>query len=104
MHNLSNLSLPELLQLKADVESRLKAVEVEEKDKARRQIRELAKANGLSLEEVLGKSSSTRPPVLAKYANPNDRSQTWTGRGRQPLWVQSLLDAGHTLESLQISN
>jgi len=40
--------------------------------------------------------------VEAKYKNPNDVSQTWTGRGRKPAWVQAQLDEGFSLEDLAI--
>ena len=40
--------------------------------------------------------------VAPKYANPADASQTWTGRGRRPIWVQAALDSGKTLNDLEI--
>ena len=43
---------------------------------------------------------SGNPP--AKYANPSNPSQTWTGRGRKPVWVMERLTQGDTLESLEI--
>jgi DNA-binding protein H-NS len=33
--------------------------------------------------------------VPPKYRNPADPSQTWTGRGLAPVWMQELKDAGH---------
>ena len=35
-----------------------------------------------------------------KYHNPNDPSQTWSGRGKRPRWVHSLLAEGNTLQDL----
>jgi len=40
--------------------------------------------------------------IPAKYRNPKNKEQTWTGRGRKPLWVQELLDSGKSLESILI--
>jgi DNA-binding protein H-NS len=40
------------------------------------------------------------PKVLPKFQNPKDPSQTWSGRGKQPLWVAALLRSGVRLESL----
>jgi DNA-binding protein H-NS len=34
------------------------------------------------------------PPVLPKYRNPNDPSETWAGRGKQPKWLASEVKAG----------
>lgn len=36
-----------------------------------------------------------------RYRHP-DLTQTWTGRGRAPKWVRDWIDAGKTLESLQV--
>ena len=32
--------------------------------------------------------------VPPKYRNPSDKSLTWTGRGRMPLWAAELYEAG----------
>lgn len=38
------------------------------------------------------------PKVLQKYRNPQDHSQTWSGRGKQPHWVSKLLRSGAKLD------
>jgi DNA-binding protein H-NS len=99
---LSNLSFTELVALKGDVEVEIKHREHDEKSKAKKQIVELAKAYGLSIEEVLGKGTAVRKPVEAKYRHPQHPEMTWTGRGRKPVWVQEQLAAGKTLQDLMI--
>ncbi|MXR36643.1 H-NS histone family protein [Craterilacuibacter sinensis] len=99
---IETLSYPELLQLKSDVESEIAKREQEEKSKARKQILEIARTYGLSVEEVLSKSVSVRKPVEAKYCHPEHPDMTWTGRGRKPVWVVELLAAGKTLADLAI--
>lgn len=42
----------------------------------------------------------TYPRVLQKYQNPEDSSQTWSGRGKQPMWVSKLLRSGVRLDKL----
>jgi DNA-binding protein H-NS len=32
--------------------------------------------------------------VQPKYRNPDKRSETWTGRGRMPLWMAALVKKG----------
>ncbi|AXE30967.1 KorB protein [Chromobacterium phragmitis] len=100
--DLSKLEFTALVALKADVENEIKRREVEEKSKAKKQIIELARAYGLSVEDVLSKAVAVRKPVEAKYRHPNDNSLTWTGRGRKPAWVQSWIDSGKKLEALAI--
>lgn len=48
------------------------------------------------------KTSSTRAKVLPKYRNPDNPEDTWSGRGRQPRWVQAALAEGETLDDLSI--
>jgi DNA-binding protein H-NS len=47
------------------------------------------------------KPGAPRGKVAPKYRNPANAEQTWTGRGRMPLWVQELSKTG-TLESALI--
>ena len=88
------------------------------KEKAMKELKAVAAKHGMSLDALLGgkpvkaaggakaprakKAGKVRAKVAAKYANPADASQTWTGRGRKPLWVAAALDAGQSLESLTI--
>jgi DNA-binding protein H-NS len=39
---------------------------------------------------------------VAKYANPDDRSQTYTGRGRRPKWLEARLKKGAKLDDFAI--
>ena len=41
------------------------------------------------------KRATAGKKVAPKYRNPADANQTWTGRGRTPLWVQALQTAGN---------
>ena len=40
--------------------------------------------------------------VSAKYRNPDNPAETWSGRGHQPRWLQAQLGHGRTLEDLAI--
>ncbi|MBR0714911.1 H-NS family nucleoid-associated regulatory protein [Bradyrhizobium liaoningense] len=42
------------------------------------------------------------PPVLPKYQNPKNPSETWSGRGKQPRWLKAQLRAGKKLNDLLI--
>ena len=82
---------------------------VERKDKHRKevahQIRELAATLGMTPDEVLASEprvKKVRAKVAAKYRNPENPEQTWSGRGRQPKWMEGLLAAGKTLEDLGV--
>lgn len=107
--NLENLDLAgieytALVALKEKIGVEIGRRENEEKSKAKKQIIELAKAYGLSVEEVLGKigANAARKPVEAKYRSPEQPDLTWTGRGRKPQWVQAHLDNGGSLTDIEI--
>ena len=42
------------------------------------------------------------PPVSAKYRNPNQPSETWAGRGKQPRWLVAQLRSGKQVEDFEI--
>src|SRR5215204_5874280 len=42
------------------------------------------------------------PRVYPKYRNPNEPSQTWSGRGKQPRWLTAALKTGHKIEEFVI--
>jgi DNA-binding protein H-NS len=48
------------------------------------------------------KPQASRAKVLPKYRNPENPEETWSGRGRQPKWVQAALAGGETLPDLAI--
>jgi len=101
--DLSTLDYTQLLDLKTQLEREINARQAEEKANAKRQILELVKTYGLTVEEVLSKPvAASRKPVEAKYRNPDDANQTWSGRGRKPAWVQQYVDAGFKIEDLAI--
>ena len=43
------------------------------------------------------------PPVAPKYRNPNDASETWSGRGKRPRWLVALLETGKHIEDFRIA-
>ncbi|MBR1230035.1 MULTISPECIES: H-NS family nucleoid-associated regulatory protein [unclassified Bradyrhizobium] len=42
------------------------------------------------------------PPVLPKFQNPSDPSETWAGRGKQPRWMVLQLKAGKKMNDFLI--
>jgi DNA-binding protein H-NS len=83
---------------------------VDRKDRRRKemaqQIRELAATLGMTPEEVLSSAPTVkkaRAKVAPKYQHPDNEEQTWSGRGRQPKWMQEQIAAGKTLDDLAIT-
>ncbi len=44
------------------------------------------------------------PPVLPKYQNPSDPTETWAGRGKQPRWLVAQLKAGKKASDFLINH
>ena len=49
--------------------------------------------------DILGYCSEGQPPKQ-KYRNPAKPSQTWSGRGKKPAWVEKALEQGKSLKDL----
>jgi DNA-binding protein H-NS len=42
------------------------------------------------------------PIVLPKFRNPDNMSETWTGRGKKPRWLRAQLRSGKQIEDFRI--
>ncbi|WP_323781373.1 H-NS histone family protein [Leisingera sp.] len=104
--DLNGLNAAELNALAKEIEARKVEVEKEAKQNAYSEMLAIADKHGVPFEEVIalhgGKSRKSNTKAPAKYANPEDASQTWSGRGRKPAWVHEALKAGKSIEDLEI--
>lgn len=106
--SLDKLSAKDLDKLQADIDAQKKKLEKERVSSVAADIRKLLKDAGVAIEEVVPhlnkKPRATKPrgKVAPKYKNPEDPDQTWTGRGRKPLWVVAALESGKTLDDIAI--
>ncbi len=101
--DLSDLSLKELKALHAQVAREIDGYVERKKREAVKELEDVAKSLGYSLDELVSaKTVRKRAPAKPKYANPANKSETWTGRGRRPRWVDAALKSGKTLDDLAI--
>ncbi len=100
--DLEIMSRKELLELRNRVEKALKTAEVRERKEALKAAEKAAAEYGFSLSELSGDSAKSIKSSKAKYQNPNNPSQTWTGRGRKPQWVHDAIKAGTDITDLEI--
>lgn len=102
--NIDRLTHKELLELHQDVAIAISQRRGEELAEVKRKMVALAGESGFELDELLGagKRGGKRGPVAVKYRNPKDPSQTWTGRGRKPNWVNDALKKGQKIESFAV--
>lgn len=101
--DLNEYSLKELKELQSKVAKEIANFETRKKNEALLKLEEKAKELGFSLAELTGTASMRkRSPAVAKYANPDDSLDTWSGRGRKPRWFVAALAAGKSPEELSI--
>ena len=101
---LKDMSHKELTKLQAEVAKALETAKNNERNKALKAAEEAAAKFGFSLGELSGNSKSTkkRAKAAAKYKNPANPEQTWSGRGRKPQWIHDSLAAGLDITALEI--
>lgn len=103
---LDHLSLNELQGLRARVDQEMEKRRAQVKKEGLDKIKSIAAEYGLSAEELKlisgSKNTTKRGTVAPKYRDPNNRENTWTGRGRQPKWVEAFLNGGGRLEQITI--
>ena len=102
--NLNKMSIARLNKLISDAQAALA-----QKQEVAEKVRKLAHDNGLDISDLMAadevkktKVKKIRAKVAPKYKNPANSAQTWTGRGRQPVWVADALVGGKSLEDLLI--
>lgn len=99
--DLNSMNKDELLALRGEVDKALKSLDARRKADALKAVQDAAKEHGFTLAELTGDAKPAKK-VAAKYANPADSSQTWSGRGRQPVWFREALASGKSEEDLAL--
>lgn len=114
-----SLSSTELTRLIAAAQKRKKMLAKRKPARVvRKKLETTAKAHGYSLDELFGTPAAgapatTRPAkrrggstarVPPKYRDPSNPENTWTGRGRTPLWMVAYLEAGRSREDFLIES
>jgi DNA-binding protein H-NS len=86
----------QLADLRQQVEAEQKKRETRQKREAKKQIVELAAQHGIDLATL-----AAQPSDSAKYRDPDNQFNTWSGRGRKPEWVRKALEKGIKLDELK---
>ena len=104
--NVEKLSLKELIALEAKLAAAIATARQKERAEIKSKVAELAERHGFSISELfggLGRGNGRKKSVsIAKYANPDDKTDTWTGRGRKPNWLLARLKKGAKLSDFAI--
>jgi len=81
------MTVKELLELQASIATAIVARKTTEKADVKAKMAALALESGFSLDELLGMKKGKKGLGAAKFRNPDNAEETWTGRGRKPNWL-----------------
>jgi DNA-binding protein H-NS len=100
--NLKSMSIDKLSMLRNQVDAALSSKVIEERRAVQDQ---LGKLERLATNGLRGKGGRVglRGPVAPKYRNPDNRAETWAGRGLRPRWLAAALKTGKKLEDFSIT-
>lgn len=99
---ISNLTLPELLDLQKAIPAEIKRRQAREKNALLSEVKKMVEERGFSFEELMGKEGKVRAAIKVKYRHPGNIDLTWTGRGRTPKWVTEWEVANGSLDGLRV--
>jgi DNA-binding protein H-NS len=99
-NKLKQMSLDDLWDLHERVGAILSYKIENEKKKLEQQLNQLArKVTELS---PPGPERRPYPKVEAKFRNPDNPSETWSGRGKTPRWLARLIATGRKIDEFRI--
>jgi len=101
--NIEKMTLKQL----SDLEGRITKAKSQARDNARADLKakidRLVNGSGITVAELYGFTTRRgKSKSSAKYVNPDNHSQTWTGRGRRPNWLVARLKKGAKQEDFAI--
>ncbi len=100
------MSLKELRALEVKLQAAIAAATQRQRAEVMQKMEALAKDAGYtSVNELVGVRGRGRPKgssVAPKYVNPDNPSETWSGRGRKPNWLVAKLKKGGKIEAFAI--
>lgn len=101
--DLDNMNTKALMNLSEKLSVRIREQQEQEKADVKEAIQKMASDSGFTVQELFGFTRKGGVRAMVKFSNPDDRSETWTGRGRQPRWLADKISAGAKLEDFRVS-
>ena len=104
--SVDKLSLKDLLELQVRVNNAIMKARDREKHDLKAKIDLIAQNAGMSVAELYnmgrGRGATKGSKVAIKFINPDNKSETWTGHGRQPRWLSAKLSKGGKINDFAI--
>jgi len=105
--DLTEYSVEELNELKIRIDQEINRKEKQKVFSIRNEMESLAGQLNMTASEILNfdgrrrRKTETKTKIV-RYRNPQDSSQTWSGRGKRPKWLNEALDNGAELSDFKI--
>jgi DNA-binding protein H-NS len=81
-----------------EMEAKIERIKLEkqnsERAAVRKQLKDMAKEHGFDIRELMDGRKKGKGTVAAKYRDPKNPENTWTGRGRMPRWMVAATRGG----------
>ena len=115
--DISAMSIPELSEHLMEIENHkntvIKAIEQRKKQDKKaltQELKDFAESRGFSWDELFSNKGAPAANKVGrgryksepKYCNPDDSTQTWTGRGTRPRWFKDALARGVSADQMLI--
>lgn len=92
------MTLDELLNMKKEID---RGIEKQKESVIHEIIQKMAMVN-ISIDDLQRILKPSKGKMPAKYRNPLDANQTWTGKGKHPKWFDENLASGYDREIMKI--
>lgn len=105
--NYDKMAMKDLLDHQNRIQKAISGAKERAVSDARNDVAQLLARRGLSMDDMVETGRRTAraskgSKVAPKYRNPENPSETWTGRGRQPRWLVAKLAKGGKIDSYRI--
>jgi DNA-binding protein H-NS len=93
--DVDSMSYAELTKMEGQIQRLKVQKQGEERMALRQKLIDEAKKHGFDINDLFGRGKGrSRGKVAAKYRDPKNPQNTWTGRGRMPRWMAAATKGG----------
>jgi DNA-binding protein H-NS len=93
-NGLAKMSIAALADLRGQIDRLLAEKQGAQRTALRQRMSALAKKHGYDVRDIVGRRMGKTGGAAAKYRDPRNSDNTWSGRGRPPRWMAAALKGG----------
>ena len=101
--NLKSMSIDQLISLRGRVDATLSTKVTNERHTLGSKLAHLTRPQGGAMRSKVAAQGGLGGAVARKYRNPENRIQTWAGRGLKPKWLTAAIKAGKKQDDFLIA-